>query len=1029
MLHNNKFRLPGRFIALLGLIGIPVSALGEEAKTGHFLEEVTVTAQRTEESIQDVPIAVTAFTGDMLEYKQIIGTSDLQMNTPNVSFTATNFGSSSLSIRGIGRLVISSSGEAGVSIHLNEIPVGTNLNAVEYYDMERVEVLRGPQGTLFGRNATGGAINMITAKPTFDNINGFVDAEYGDYGHQRLKGAVNLPVADNFAFRLAGMTLKRDGFIDNVAHGQVGADGSTLPGINSDVDGRDIYSFRATAKWDINDDASLWVMYSKFSEDDDRARITNQVCKANTLPTTGCLPDEFGFEGPHLGTTTGGIFGGMIGAVQLGDRGNGYPGTVTQYDFPKPAGMGFRDMHTDFEPVFQNDEDLWSFGFSYNFGEYNFSLQGATQTTEFLSRQDYLMDVGASLGATPLNPTGYWPTSDTGGKVGGDYKNPNCNFDDGTAGIFGGCILPVNTSRIFAYDQSDSESEYWTIEGKIASSFDGPVNFVVGASAYDGESAGDYYVIANTLDMVGTYGVAGLGFPPLYPTLYNSTGDPDGSNFSDGWAAFGEVYYQFNEDVKLTIGLRYNEDNKETRDTGVLFNAIGATSVGSTLPGFLVGLGLLDPNYLTNGGDGQHWTRQLNLLLGPLGATTDADLALAKHHGVSQAQWDAALLTPAYSAERFAISSMVPPTPGFNETRALTGSPSEASWEEYSGRIGVDWSINENTMAYAFYNRGYKPGGFNPPINPQFQATSAFTFDAEQIDSIEVGMKNTLLNGDLMLNGTFFLYDYSDLQVTRIANNTSLNDNIDANIMGAEIEALWIIESIPNLVFDASYSWLDTEVDGAESVDPLNRTAGNPDWILLENIDPGSTTAVNYVAVTSQVLPLVDAALASNGALSDANGATPPGVTYPNGIPAYFSRSFLETNGVQTSNGLSQSIDGKSLPNAPENTIHLGAAYTFNLAVGDLTARWDYYWQDDSYAREFNSKGDAIDSWDQHNASLELRSKDDRWMVRAWVRNIQDEDNVTGKYLTSDTSGFYRNYFLTDPRMYGASVRYTFGAM
>ena len=234
-------------------------------------------------------------------------------------------------------------------------------------------------------------------------------------------------------------------------------------------------------------------------------------------------------------------------------------------------------------------------------------------------------------------------------------------------------------------------------------------------------------------------------------------------------------------------------------------------------------------------------------------------------------------------------------------------------------------------------------------------------------------------------------------------------------------------EAIPNLVIDASYSYLDTEVGSVESVDPVNRTAGNPDWILLENIDPGSTTAVNYVAVTSQGLPLVDAALASNGALSDANGQTAPGVTYANGIPAYFSRIFLEANGVQTSDGLPINLDGKQLPNAPENTLHLGAAYTFNLAMGDLTARWDYYWQDDSYAREFNTRGDAIDSWDQHNASLEFRSTDERWIVRAFVRNIQDEDNITGKYLTADTSGFYRNYFLTDPRMYGASVRYNFG--
>ena len=119
----------------------------------------------------------------MLDDRQIIGASDLQMNAPNVSFTATNFGGSSFSIRGIGRLVIAASGENGVSTHINDIPLGTNLTAVEFFDVNRVEVLRGPQGTLYGRNATGGAINFVTAMPEIDAFKGSVDVEVGDYSH------------------------------------------------------------------------------------------------------------------------------------------------------------------------------------------------------------------------------------------------------------------------------------------------------------------------------------------------------------------------------------------------------------------------------------------------------------------------------------------------------------------------------------------------------------------------------------------------------------------------------------------------------------------------------------------------------------------------------------------------------------------------------------------------------------------------------------------------------------------------------
>ncbi|MEQ9451262.1 MAG: TonB-dependent receptor [Pseudomonadales bacterium] len=217
------------------------------ANAATVMEEVIVTAQRSEQGVQDVPIAVTALTGEMLEDKGIVNPSDLQMTAPNVSFTSTNFGGSSFSIRGIGRLVISANADSGVSTHINEIPLNTNLNAVEFFDVERVEVLRGPQGTLFGRNATGGSINMVTKMPDFESVSGFFDAEAGDYNHFRVKGAINIPFSDTMGMRIAGFKLDRDGYIDNrAADSRSVLDGSRLPNIDDDIDGRDILALRAT---------------------------------------------------------------------------------------------------------------------------------------------------------------------------------------------------------------------------------------------------------------------------------------------------------------------------------------------------------------------------------------------------------------------------------------------------------------------------------------------------------------------------------------------------------------------------------------------------------------------------------------------------------------------------------------------------------------------------------------------------------------------------------------------------------------
>lgn len=994
------------------------------------MEEVVVTAQRVSQNIQNVPIAVTALTGKTLIAKQITGASDLQMNSPNVSFTATNFGSSSYHIRAI----------SAVSNNINQVPVIGNQNAIEYYDVKRVEILRGPQGTLFGRTATGGAVNVVTNMPDFDGVSGNINAEYGNYNAARYKGALNIPITSDFAVRIAGLKLNRHGFITNSAYGQTnvtpGANfGKTLPNIGSNLDGRNLWAFRFSAKWNISDNANGWIIYSRFHENDDRVRVSNQVCKTNPIPTTGCLPNEFGFQHPNFGTTTGGIFGGLNGAVPMGSSGAGdasYTGFPDMhYDYPQPKNVGYRVMHTDFQPVFQDTEKTFMTGWNYDFTNYHIGFLGAYQTLSYLSQQDYLMDVGPTFQPTAANPTGYWPTSRPAGGAGAGFSGSSCNWLNGTAGVAGGCIYPADTSREFSYDQSDSRQKTWTTELKIRSSLPGPFNFTAGINSYYYRSSGDYYVLSNGLDLVTTYGVAALQFPPLYPGIYDATGAPDGSYLSKGYAGFGEIYYNFTPSLKLTIGGRFNKDSQEVRQIGLLYNAtnlnyvageIGAPPlsskpVWSRVPYFAAGF-------------------DLPIFPASLHGLSTGNLPVANHYA-SPSQVAAALATAPFSPERMAISGAVPIIPEANETRDLTGSPHDVTFRRFTGRIGLNWQVNNNSMLYAFLSRGYKPGGFNSAVNPAFQGTTAFTFKPEGINAFEVGSKNMLLDNTLMLNGDVFYYNYQALQISQIVHNASVTANTNARIFGAELEAHWQPSMVPNLSLDFAYSYLHARIRGVESVDPVNRTAGNPDWILLEDIDPGSLTGVNFVANKTQISQaVVNAGLASGGMLSAANGKTVPGTAYTAAqtgtiaIPAYVSRNFLDASGVATSDGLPTNLEGKELPDSPSNTVHLGIAYTWDIApiAGNITARWDYYWQDKSYAREFNSIGDRIDSWYQNNASVTYNSTDGHWMVKAWIRNINNNDNVTGKYLTSDTSGFYRNYFLTEPRLFGGTLSYSFGS-
>ena len=985
-----------RSILVLG--GALSSTLTAAEEGDRQIEEVIVTAQRSSESIQEVPIAVTALSGDMLDDRQIIGASDLQMNTPNVSFTAKNFGGSSFSIRGIGNLVVSGSGESGVSTHVNDIPLGTNLNAVEYFDVARVEILRGPQGTLYGRNATGGAINVVTAMPEVDGVKGFLDVEAGDYSHRRYKAMFNAPLSDTIAIRAAGMMLDRDGYTDNLAFGQQNAAGQTLSGIDSDIDGRHLWAGRITASWAFSDNGEAWIQYSKFIEDSDRARITNQVCVTNEVPIQGCVPGGFGFDGPHLGSTTGGIFGGAFGALITGDRGNGYPGTVTQYDYARPE-TGLRSMHTDFDPIYEVDEDIWSMGIDYRINNHKVSLLGAYQESDTLTQQDFNMDVGATMLTAATNPASFvgllgltsYPTSAPAGRAGDEWTNARCNYNDGTSGVPGGCIQNVDQSRIFSFDQTDNVTDYWTVELRIASELDGPLNYLVGVSAYDAGTSSDYYVNSNTLDLLGT--VTGA-----YPATFNSTNAPDKKGImSDGTAFFGELYYDINDRTKLTIGLRRNEDNKFVNDTNPFLDA---AFINPANPG----LGYSREAAFAQGGDTYN-TARAELF----GATS---------------LFEAAVGTAPLSAERLAASAAIPLVPQPGERRQLTGSPQDFTWEETTGRIGIDYQLSEDSLLYAFYSVGYKPGGANPPVSEAFQGALKFDFDQEEISSIEIGSKNTLLDGTMKLNGSLFFYDYEGLQITRIANNSSINDNIDADIWGAEIEFEWYPDMLPGVTLDGSYSYLNTEVaSGSESVDPTNRTAGLAEWTTVNEFVPGPTAGLNYVVNTQE--------FTDNLAALTAAGAAPPipGTVRANGLPAYLNRAGATAFGVTSSNGIVQDLGGNTLPSSPEHTLKLGMAYAFDAPIldGDLILRLDYYWQDDMYAREFNTAGDEIDSWDQFNLSLIFESADGQWSARAWARNLADEDNITGHYLASDTAGFYRNYFLTEPRIFGASIRYNFG--
>ncbi|HEX5776058.1 MAG TPA: TonB-dependent receptor, partial [Caulobacteraceae bacterium] len=228
-------------------------AAGDGAGT---VEALIVTAQKREEDIQDVPIAISAFTQETLERSQVAGGPDLITQVPNMSFTKTNFSSYSIQLRGIGTQAISATVDPAVAVAFNNTPfIRNRFFEQEFYDLQRVEVLRGPQGTLYGRNATAGVVNLISQKARLDTYEAKLSGDVANYNSTRLEGMVNIPLAtDVAALRIAGAWTKREGYSVNEL--------SCEP-----IDGRDLWSTRVSLRFSPNDRLDANLIWEHFEED------------------------------------------------------------------------------------------------------------------------------------------------------------------------------------------------------------------------------------------------------------------------------------------------------------------------------------------------------------------------------------------------------------------------------------------------------------------------------------------------------------------------------------------------------------------------------------------------------------------------------------------------------------------------------------------------------------------------------------------------------------------------------------------
>jgi len=273
-------------------------ALAQEASgsSSNMIEELVVTAEKREQSLQDVPVAVSAYTSEKRDVLGVNSVEDIARITPSVSYTNND----RMSIRGLGRLTNAIGTDPSVALYSDGIFSNSMFDSsTPSLFIERTEILRGPQGTLYGRNSIGGTINIVSKRPT-EEFQAEVRAMAGNYESYRLDGLMSGPIADNLRFLVGGYMERRDeGFINNIGPARDTAEIRR-------------WMFEAQLEADLGDNTVARLRYTKFDWDDSYGvgnTLLNNLSPYDTTSLTGIgtsalyYNTSFGFTSPNPGVT------------------------------------------------------------------------------------------------------------------------------------------------------------------------------------------------------------------------------------------------------------------------------------------------------------------------------------------------------------------------------------------------------------------------------------------------------------------------------------------------------------------------------------------------------------------------------------------------------------------------------------------------------------------------------------------------------------------------------------------------------
>ncbi len=518
---------------------------------------VVITANKREETVQDIAVAVTAITSEAKQELGIITVTDLTNVTPGLSYTP---GNERVTLRGIGRLSNSFGADPGVANYNDGLYTPFAVMAGKDATLiQRVEVLRGPQGTLYGRNAIGGAINTISKRPTDDLAIDF-KLGAGSFGYNNVVAAVSGPITDSVRYRVAGQREQRDGIDFN--YGTNENQGWEI----------DDYYYEGQLEGEIGDRFTWWLKvadsgYEKAGPPGGATATFSTSPYLSTFNPSGSVNPNpaFAYSNPAV-----------ISYTQTGNRTDNPFATNGEHAYnTNYAATAKLDQYDEaiFEGVYSFDNFDLKYVGGYTFYDYKLASDGDGTAIDSITYN--AVNSTNPLCALPASFTGYTPSAMAG------FAIPAFCYTTAPRTIYPDVINLYAESRAL-----------FSNEINLISTSDGPLQWIVGAYAYQENSKqpGQVQTLPNE-PIANSYlnpprtarpfepaqALALVANPNRYLQYFSNT------SLFNAYGVFGQADYEFNDQLKFTFGLRYSQDIKQSKEEAFLGCYILCTANGGTL--------------------------------------------------------------------------------------------------------------------------------------------------------------------------------------------------------------------------------------------------------------------------------------------------------------------------------------------------------------------------------------------------------------------------------------------------------------